>query len=215
MRTYLVGGGSTGAWPPPTDSDAVVVALEPGASFEEQVESILGTVPEDCGTVLAHSAGAVPAVLAIGAGRLRAARLVLVEPALYDVARGHVAIENHIRVVESARGRAEAGDLFGYWALIRPLMFGGPAEEADWEIERPRAEQFFRRGVPWGSGATPAMIESTPTLVITGAWNAEYEEIAATLTRHGARHEHLSGARHRPQDLPGFAALVRSFEESG
>lgn len=61
---------------------------------------------------------------------------------------------------------------------------------------------------PWGFGIAAADIALTRTIVVTGGWNDEYEAIAAALVAAGAEHHVLTGARHRPQDLPCFDAVL-------
>lgn len=216
VRLFVHGAGRAGAeaWPYQRKESALFVTFPPGATFADKVDLLADVTPQEVSTLVAHSAGAVPAVLAVGTGRIRVDRLVLVEPALYDIARGVEAIEVHIGQVTGARTLAEGGDLFGYWKIVRPLMFGGPADESLWDSEQTRARQFFAMGVPWGSEVTADMIDSTPTLVVTGAWNDEYEAIARVLVGHGGAHIQIEGARHRPQDLPAFESVVREFEES-
>lgn len=79
--------------------------------------------------LVAHSLGAVPAAMAYGAGAISASHVVLLEPALYDVARGDGSIERHIGPVTEARQRAAQGDLYGYWQIVGPLMF---RREGEW-----------------------------------------------------------------------------------
>ena len=45
-----------------------------------------------------------------------------------------------------------------------------------------------------------SFVSAVPTLVITGGWNALYDEVAAALVEAGARHVVLPGFEHRPQD---------------
>lgn len=138
--------------------------------------------------------------------RLRA--LVLVEPALYDVARGDPAIERHIAVMETARRAYESHGLRGYWRIVRPLLFGGEFDEACWASEQGPASQFLTVQPPWGFGIAAADITGIPTVVVTGGWNDEYEAIAAALVAEGAEHRVLTGAQHRPQDVPSFGAVL-------
>ena len=178
-----------------------------GMSVAEQADALR---ERTAALVYAHSIGAVPAVLAARA--MRAGGLVLVEPALYDVARGRAAIERHIGIVTEARARADAGDLRGCWAILRPLMFGGPFDAERWEAERPLATRWATTNVPWGHGVRTTMITGIPTLIVTGGWNAEYETIAERLSEEGAEHVVLAGAQHRRQDLPEFTRIVADFE---
>jgi hypothetical protein len=161
--------------------------------------------------VVAHSAGAVPVFLAVQSHTLSPSALVLVEPGLYDIARGDDAIEHHIELVTQARTLSSQGDLFGYWSIVRPLMFGGDAEPARWEAERAVAARFEAKQPPWGYPVDASAIDDIPTLVITGEWNGEYEAIAAALEKHGAVHRHLRGNTHRPQDHPDFDTTVDDF----
>lgn len=185
------------------------IAFAPGSSIPQQVETLIAQCGADRMLIFAHSIGAVPVVLA--AARLNLAGLVLVEPALYDVARGEGPIERHIGVVSEARSQADAGDLRAFWSILRPLMFGGPLELAMWDRERSVAEHWATTNLPWGHGVRPNAVRGVPTLVVTGGWNDEYEIIARQLTREGAEHVVLPGAAHRPMDLPGFTDAVHDF----
>ena len=208
-RLYIHGGGRQGASAWPSQADARGEFLSFGtATIADQVR-LLEMRP--AGTlVFAHSIGGVPAVLAAHA--MRPAGLVLVEPALYDIARGHRSIERHIGIVSEARDQADAGNLRGFWAMLRPLMFGGPFDEARWPEERPLAERWAETNLPWGHGVRESVIDGIPALVVTGGWNDEYEVIASILARRGARHVALPGAQHRPQDVEAFANVVAAFE---
>jgi hypothetical protein len=142
--------------------------------------------------------------------RITVERLVLIEPALYDVARGDPAIERHVGAMERARARLAEGDLRDCWEIVRPLMFGSEFDPLAWDAERERAEAFAAVPSPWGHGIEAAAIAGIPTLVVTGGWNAEYEAIAQALAAAGADHRVLEGAGHRPQDLPGLARLLEA-----
>jgi pimeloyl-ACP methyl ester carboxylesterase len=175
MRLFVHGAGRSGpeAWPNASREGANFASFAPGATVAEQVDhlaAIAPTMPSVSITVVAHSLGAVAAVLASANGAVRADRLVLIEPALYDVARGNPAIERHIEMMTRARSLAAAGDLVGYWRIVRPLMFGGAADPTRWDEERSRAEWFASVPSPWGHGVATEAITSTPTLVVTGGW---------------------------------------------
>ncbi|WP_243225353.1 hypothetical protein [Microbacterium sp. CIAB417] len=206
-RLYIHGSGRQGpsAWPSQEGGEF----LSFGTRTVPEQAIVFAARPHG-ELVFAHSIGAVPAVLAARGNRAKG--LVLVEPALYDIARGHPAIERHIGIVHEARSQADAGNLRGFWAILRPLMFGGPFDASNWEAERPLAERWATTTLPWGHGVRASAVDGIPTLVVTGGWNEEYEVIAGSLTRHGARHVVLTGARHRPQDVPEFAPLVAEFE---
>lgn len=50
-----------------------------------------------------------------------------------------------------------------------------------------------------------------PTLVVTGGWNEEYEEIASALAQLGATHRRLTGFGHRVQDHREADSLIRDW----
>lgn len=178
--------------------------------MSENVASLAALTPRDS-VVFAHSAGAVPVFMALQAYEIALRALVLVEPGLYDVARGNPAIESHIDAMTRARALARHGDLFGYWSIVRPLMFGGPAERSQWAKEREAAARFEAKQPPWGFDVDSSAITRVPTLVVTGGWNAEYEAIADVLKEQSASHIQLRGNNHRPQDHPAFADAVDEF----
>ena len=214
MRIYVPGANRTGraAWPHSTDDEGLYVSFPTNCPLDERAAILAALTLREPATVIAHSLGAVAALQAIGAGELRASRLVLLEPALVDFVRGVPAVEEHITVMTRARQRAADGDLFGYWALLKPLMFGGPALMDDWEQDEPYARRFSTQPVPWGHNITPHPLSALPTLVLTGGWHEQYEAIAAVLIRHGAEHRVLPGSGHRAQDAPEFESLVAAFE---
>lgn len=213
-RAYVHGSGRRGrdAWPHAPVSDATFVSFPPESSIVEQKDALVRDLGGRSALIFAHSIGAVPVALA--AAEADFAGLVLIEPALYDLARGDAAIERHIGIVVEARARAAAGDLRGFWAILRPLMFGGAFDADRWVEEQPLAERWARTNLPWGHGVRARMLERVPTLVVTGGWNDEYETIADVLVAAGARHVVLPGAQHRPQDLPRFPAVVDAFADS-
>lgn len=213
-RLFIHGAGRRGhmAWPNMSTDRSELFSFTPGSSIHEQTKTILQTCGTRRITLFAHSIGAVPATLA--ANNLNLAAIVLVEPAFYDIVRGDPAVERHISAVVEAQAQAADGNLPGCWAILRPLMFGGPFDEQRWDQERPVAEHWSRANVPWGHGIRSGMLAGVPTLVITGGWNDEYEAIAQVLVSDGAEHRVLAGAAHRPQDLPEFRTLLDEFERT-
>lgn len=213
---YIHGAGrrGTAAWPTVNHEAGDFLSFDADSSVQDQVEVLRATCHGRRTLLFAHSIGAVPAVLTAASGDLDVAGLVLVDPALYDIARGDVAVERHVSAVTEARAQAADGNLRGCWAILRPLMFGGPFDPSSWEEERAIAEHWSRTNVPWGHGVRAGMLTGIPTLVVTGGWNDEYELIAGALVAHGAEHQVLAGAAHRPQDLPGFPEHVAAFCET-
>lgn len=214
MRFYVHGAGRAGreAWPAQADDGAVFADHSAATTAPGKAALLREQCPSRDVVLVAHSLGAVPAALGLDVTSLSC--VVLLEPALYDVARGHGAVEAHIAAMTAARESADAGDLFGYWQVVAPLMFGRPASKTTWEEDEQLAIRFAAVGPPWGHGIDATVFAAVQTLVVTGAWNDEYEAIAERLVEAGASHVHLEGRRHRPQDHPGFEALVADFSGS-
>jgi hypothetical protein len=53
---------------------------------------------------------------------------------------------------------------------------------------------------PWDYGEDSEFLSLVPTLVVTGGWNALYDEVADVLVAAGASRTVLTGHGHRPQD---------------
>ncbi|CAH0123826.1 hypothetical protein SRABI76_00065 [Microbacterium oxydans] len=210
-RLFIHGAGRRGAdaWPGFASGD--FLEFPATSTIDAQVDMLIHEHSARRSIVFAHSIGAVPAVLAAATGRMNIVGLVLVEPALYDISRGSVSIERHIGIVSEARAQASAGDLRGFWRILRPLMFGGRFDAAKWNAERPLAERWASTNPPWGHGVRPSALTGVPTLVVTGGWNDEYEAIAAVLAAHGAEHHVVRGAGHRAQDMAEFGPIVDRF----
>jgi len=213
-RVHVHGAGRRGAdaWPDAGTEEDAFVSFPIASTISEQAEALVRDHGSQRAIVYAHSIGAVPVALA--ARRMRIEGLVLVEPALYDIARGEESIERHIGIVSEARAQADAGDLRSFWAILRPLMFGGPFDPDAWDREQSAADRWAATNLPWGHGVRAGMMHGIPTLVVTGGWNDEYEQIAQVLVDGGAEHLVLAGAQHRPMDLPAFGAAAAAFEAS-
>ncbi len=104
MRFYVHGAGRAGreAWPAQADDAAAVFADHSAATTAADKAALLrDQCPAGDVVLVAHSLGAVPAALGLDVTSLSHA--VLLEPALYDVARGDVAVEAHISAMTTAR----------------------------------------------------------------------------------------------------------------
>ena len=108
MRFYVHGAGRAGreAWPEQPEAGAVFADHSACSPMSRKADVVGEQCPPEKVVVIAHSLGAVPAALAHRAGSLTASHVVLLEPALYDVARGHAAVERHIVPMTEARERA-------------------------------------------------------------------------------------------------------------
>jgi alpha-beta hydrolase superfamily lysophospholipase len=111
MLVYVHGAGRSGvaAWPNVPRANAIFTDLTGAVTIADKVEALaIASVGRQI-TVIAHSGGAVPVLLAITEGVVDVSSLVLLEPALYDIARGNPAIERHIAVMSTARAFAAEG----------------------------------------------------------------------------------------------------------
>ena len=213
VRYYVHGAGRSGAqaWPEQAAETAVFADHGSAGSAAEKAAAVGQQAPATPYAVVAHSLGAVITVLAMRGHNLSPSHLVLVEPALYDIARGNPAIEAHIEPMTRARDRAKKGDLFGYWQIVKPMLFGKTATGDAWDKDQEIAARFASLEAPWGHQIDPAFARSVPTLVLTGGWNDEYEAIATVLAQAGASTVVLAGKDQRVQDHPDFHATVEAF----
>lgn len=214
MIVFVHGAGRSGpdSWPHVDRPDAVFLDLTPFPDVDAQAQFVESQIGRG-DTVVAHSLGAVLAVLALTRHRV-ARSIVLLEPALYDTARGVPEVEDHIAAMERARGAFANDGPRAFWRIVRPMMFGGPFDEQAWPQEEPIASRFATIPLPWGHGLTASDVVTAPTTVITGNWNPEYEAIALALTGAGARHLVWEGSGHRPQDDPRFASLLDDIADA-
>jgi pimeloyl-ACP methyl ester carboxylesterase len=161
------------------------------------------------GHVVAHSYGANAALLAAQHEPDLIASLVLLEPACFDLARGQIAVEEHIAALtpvfdvkdDPTVDAREFSRLFA-----RGMGFDPPdltADELGDRVSRLRA-----MSPPWGLGITDVHPQ---TLVVTGGGRPLYEQTAMSLTKLGARHRILEGAAHRVQDDPRATQLLRDW----
>ena len=213
MRFYVHGAGRGGreAWPEQDDAEAVFAEHSNSSRMLGKADIVGEQCPDGNVVVVAHSLGAVPAAMAYGAGDISASHVVLLEPALYDIARGDGAIERHIGPMTDARQRAARGDLFGYWQIVGPMMFRREASVDTWHEDKDIAQRFADLDPPWGYDINESVFAEIPTLVVTGGWNDEYEAIAERLAQSGAECVELPGKKHRPQDHPGFESVLTEF----
>ncbi|WP_307366138.1 hypothetical protein [Microbacterium sp. W4I4] len=107
-RVHVHGAGRRGAdaWPSAREKADEFVSFPPASTVSEQAHLLAQDFGSEPVILYAHSIGAVPVALA--SGRVRIAGLVMVEPALYDIARGAESIERHIGIVTEARAQADA-----------------------------------------------------------------------------------------------------------
>ncbi|GAA4975620.1 alpha/beta hydrolase [Kineococcus glutinatus] len=221
------GRGGRGAWPAqqnlPGDPAAAVWLDWPDAEItgaasggdltRAQVDALLTCADEPL-DVVAHSHGAVAALLAARRPDL-VRSLVLFEPACFGLARGRAAVEEHIEVMDPVLSRATDPGLddTGYARLFFTAL-GAPVPPADTPEQVLALRRLRTVRAPWTVPLEAAVLARTPTLVVTGGWLPLYEQTARALAAAGARHEVLPGHGHRPQDHPGAGDLVRVFQQT-
>ncbi|MFM9876376.1 MAG: alpha/beta hydrolase [Rhodoglobus sp.] len=217
---FVHGSGRAGvdAWPNQVDWPGAVFLTRPGFGPGERpvttdFEAEAGLVERACGSgaaVVAASYGGIAAIRAAGLAPT-VTSLVLCEPAAFSLARGRPAVGAHIAAVEPIMRRAtqlSAGEFqnefFGALGIVDVPPPGTPDELA-------AAERLRLQRPPWADLLDRSVFSRVPTLVVTGHWNKEYEEVAEELVVLGAQHRRIEGFGHQPQDSPAFHSVVTAF----
>ena len=212
---FVHGQGRDGpsAWPAQMAEfpEAVYLSRPPDESADtvDRAAEAVRSVPP-ASVVVAHSFGAIAAARATAAGDGRIVGVVLLEPALHALARGAEALERQIARIDPVFDHTDAS-LEEFWREFIVTLTGSPFEGPITDEALRTAARFRRSGPPWRHEVTADAFVGHPTLVVTGGWNDEYEEIAARLERDGARHLVLTGHGHRPQDHPDFNRVLAEF----
>jgi pimeloyl-ACP methyl ester carboxylesterase len=209
---FVPGSGSAGAqaWPvqaadPRLERLGCVYATGGPGAYEELV-TLLG---DEGGHVVAHSAGAVPALRAAALRPGLVRTLVLSEPAAFAAARGGPLVEEHVAGMSAVFALADdpAVDDVAFATAFLERLGGTPPDPDD-----PETAAFGRRvrtaPPPWVEALDTSVVGRVPTLVLTGGWNDLYDEVADALCAAGARRAVLAGHGHRPQDHPDADALI-------
>jgi pimeloyl-ACP methyl ester carboxylesterase len=182
----------------------------PVPDVDEWVRQVREAVGEGA-HVVAHSYGSVPAVAASASGSVLS--LVLFEPALYSLARGAEHVEDHVArmsPVIAEAPRLTAAEYHLRWSSA----IGVPDPKAPTSDAGLRmAERLRLLPAPWQIPTPTEVFVRVPTLVVTGGWNEEYEEIASALVGLGATHRRLTGFGHRVPDHPEAGSLIREWTE--
>ena len=186
---------------------------------DEQRDAVLAAV-DRAGHVVAHSAGAVPAMRAAAAAPDAVRSLVLLEPAAFSAARGGPRVEEHVRAVSAVfSDAADPRVRDGEFAVRFLTALGAPgaaiADPGDPSL-RSMGRRLRRSTPPWEVPLAADVVTRVPSLVVTGGWSALYEEVADALATSGARRLVLPGYGHRVQDHPGLnAALLEHWRAVG
>lgn len=177
------------------------------------VQTILDACSEPA-HLIAHSYGAIAAILAASHRPDRYRSLLLFEPAAYSLARGRASIEVHVRRLTPVMDQAPTLDAVTFWPRFMAALTGTTPPAPSTQAELVVAERFRLLSPPWSHSLPTAIFGVVPTLVVTGDWNAEYEDIAKSLVLLGAEHRHLVGHGHRVADHPAANELIEEWGTS-
>ncbi|THJ66951.1 alpha/beta hydrolase [Arthrobacter echini] len=163
------------------------------------------------GHVVAHSQGAVAAMLLAVERPDLVRTLTLVEPACFSLTAELPATKAHIELVAPLFAeREKMSDEQFHREFVR-LVLSADAREPTTEAARRSAARLRLQSPPWEAPLT--IVPGVPTLVLTGGWEPLYEEVAGYLAGTGAIHHHAPGG-HRPQDSDEGDTLIRTFLRS-
>jgi len=167
------------------------------------------------GHVVAHSQGAVAAMMAAVERPDLVESLTLVEPACFSLTAELPATAAHRALMQPLFDvRENLSDEDYHRELVRRVFAahaparsgaGAPADDAR---EAREARRVRLQAPAWE--APLQIVPGVPTLVLTGGWEPLYEEIAGYLRETGALHRTAPGG-HRPQDSREGDRAIRSF----
>lgn len=181
---------------------------EPAVGDVAAAAQALALRAADADALVGYSYGGV--VAAIAACMEQPAALVLIEPALFQLSRDRPATASLIERIEPIYLDPSLSDETFGRSFLRELQGEDPGELVSEDALR-WSRRSRLHGAPWRHRIDPEVLAETPMLVLTGGWNAGYEEVAAALTELGAAHEVLAGHEHRVIDHPDCSARIRDF----
>ncbi|HEY9356216.1 MAG TPA: alpha/beta fold hydrolase [Arthrobacter sp.] len=183
------------------------------SSFDEDAAIILRSLADDGrgaagGHIVAHSQGAISAMMAAVERPDLVYSLTLVEPACLSLTAELPATAAHRELMQPLFDvRHQLADEDFQREFIR-RVYAADLEEPATQEEKRAARRLRLQAPSWE--APLQIVPGVPTLVLTGGWEPLYEEIAGYLRETGALHRHAAGG-HRPQDSPEGDRYVRSF----
>ncbi|WP_309105447.1 alpha/beta hydrolase [Arthrobacter sp.] len=191
--------------------DAEAEPLE--TDFAADTAIILGALSDEGrgvagGHVVAHSQGAISAMMAAVERPDLVHSLTLVEPACLSLTAELPATTAHRSLMEPLfEVRHQLGDEDFQREFVR-RAFSAEAPGPTTSEARRAAMRLRLQAPPWE--APLHIVPGVPTLVLTGGWEPLYEEIAAYLRETGALHRTAAGG-HRPHDSVEGDRIIRSF----
>jgi pimeloyl-ACP methyl ester carboxylesterase len=189
------------------------VAEPVDSSFEEDARIVLRSLADDGrgaagGHVVAHSQGAVAAMMAAVERPDLVFSLTLVEPACLSLTAELPATAAHISLMQPLfDARHQMSDQDFQREFVRRVYATDLQQPAT--AEEKRSARRLRLQAPAWEAALH-IVPGVPTLVLTGGWEPLYEEIAGYLRETGALHRTAAGG-HRPQDSVEGDRIIRSF----
>jgi len=221
VRVVLLhGGGRSGraAWPVQAAAkiDGCVFMERSGDRDDPQADArrVLSTLGP-CGDLVAHSYGALAAILAAARSSAQVRTLILCEPVCVSVARGSARVEEHVNSLAPVFALANATAVSDQEFARRFLVaLGGPAAATKHGALGALGRRLRATRPPWEVPVPATIASVVPTLVVTAGGGSMCDEIAQALKAHGAEHLVVRGFGHRPQDDPSAMVSMRSFWES-
>src|SRR5215217_1601863 len=183
------------------------------SSFEEDARIVLRSLADDGrgaagGHVVAHSQGAVGAMMAAVERPDLVFSLTLVEPACLSLTAELPATAAHISLMQPLfDARHQMTDQDFQREFVRRVYATDLQQPATAEEKR-SARRLRLQAPAWE--APLHIVPGVPTLVLTGGWEPLYEEIAGYLRETGAVHRVAAGG-HRPHDSVEGDRILRSF----
>lgn len=183
------------------------------SSFVEDTAIVLRSLADDGrgaagGHIVAHSQGAISAMMAAVERPDLVYSLTLVEPACLSLTAELPATAAHRDLMQPLFDvRHQLADEDFQREFIR-RVYAADLEEPATQEEKRSARRLRLQAPSWE--APLQIVPGVPTLVLTGGWEPLYEEIAGYLRETGALHRHAAGG-HRPQDSPEGDRCIRSF----
>lgn len=188
--------------------------FEPGDPPDMMIGYIL-SLPENPGHVVAHSYGAITALLLAQLHPERIISLTLIDPAALALSRGMPRTDEHIAAMAPVFAKARDPKTSDKeFSRLFAAARGMPAPEVPDDVLTGLAQQLRATTPPWSYAVDPAVARRIPTLVTTGSAESMYSEVAEVLSRHGAQTLHVPGAGHRPHDHDAFNQELERFWNS-
>lgn len=158
--------------------------------------------------VVAHSYGAISALLLAERRPELVASLALAEPAVLALSRHLPRTRAHVAALEPVLAAdVPARELSRRYAAAS----GTPAPAVSDDALEELVAHLRAVVPPWRVPVRAAVVERVPTLVALGGPDSPFAEVAAVLAEHGAEVLTVPGTGHRPHDGEAFAAAVAAL----